>query len=126
MKTILRPHFLARVALTAALFAGASATAHGQLLNRLGARLGISPPTNPTTPTAPAAPTTPVLPPTLNLPPQATSSLLSGLNSSGTALRPGNGWLASDLTHQGILGKQLADAIHLDPEAFRREFGYLI
>src|SRR5207249_4570702 len=50
--------------------------------------------------------------PSLNLPPAATGSLLNGLNASGTALRPGMGWLVSDLTHQGIHGQQLADVIH--------------
>jgi hypothetical protein len=59
---------------------------------------------------APATP--PILPPSLNLPPAATSSLLNGLNSSGAALRPGMGWLVSDMTHQGIHGQQLADVIH--------------
>ncbi len=35
MKTILRTHCLARVALMVVFFAGPAATAHGQLLNRL-------------------------------------------------------------------------------------------
>jgi hypothetical protein len=110
MNAILRPHCFARVALTVALFAGSSATAHGQIFNRLiGSRFGMSPPTAPTNPAAPASP---VLPPSLNLPPQATGSLLSGLNAGGTALRPGNGWLVSDLTHQGIQGQQLAGVNH--------------
>jgi hypothetical protein len=60
-----------------------------------------------------AAPmTAPILPSSLNLPPAATSSLLNGLNASGAALRPGMGWLVSDMTQQGIRGQQLADVIH--------------
>lgn len=68
--------------------------------------------TAPSIPPATTVPTPPVLPDTLNLPPEATSSLLKGLNASGTALRPGMGWLVRDLTHQGIHGRQLADIIH--------------
>ena len=85
-----------------ALFAGATATAYGQggLIGSRGGLLG------------PTTPTTPVLPSTLNLPPLATSSLLDGLNAGGTALRPGMGWLTSDLTHEGIQGQQLSDVIH--------------
>jgi len=84
------------------LFAGLCASARGQA-DLIGSRGGL---------TTPTVPTTPVLPPTLNLPPDATSSLLNGLNSSGTALRPGMGWLVSDLSHQGFQGPQLADMIH--------------
>ena len=61
---------------------------------------------------APTVTPTPVLPPSLTLPPSAASSLLQGLNSSGAAMRPGMGWLVSDLTHQGIRGRELADIIH--------------
>ncbi len=63
-------------------------------------------------PVLPTTGTTPTLPPSLNLPPNVESSLLKGLNSSGTALRPGMGWLVSDMAHQGIHGQQLADVIH--------------
>ena len=83
-------------------FVGLPGTAYGQA-DLIGSRGGL---------TAPLAPTVPVLPPTLNLPPLATNSLLNGLNASGTALRPGMGWFVSDLTHQGIHGRQLADIIH--------------
>jgi hypothetical protein len=83
-------------------FAGLCASAHGQA-DLIGSRGGL---------TTPTVPTTPVLPPTLNLPPDVTSRLLNGLNSSGTALRPGMGWLVSDLSHQGFQGPQLADIIH--------------
>lgn len=63
--------------------------------------------------TAPTTtPTLPTLPSTLNLPEGAKTSLLNGLNSSGTATRHGMGWIVSDMTHQGIKGQQLADAIH--------------
>jgi hypothetical protein len=69
-----------------------------------------------TTPTLPSAPaigsTAPVLPSNLNLPPVVQNNLLNGLNSSGTALRPGMGWLVSQMTHEGIHGQQLADIIH--------------
>src|SRR5262245_1413134 len=61
---------------------------------------------------APTPITPPILPPSLNLPPAATSSLLNGLSASGAALRPGMGWLVSDMTQQGIRGPQLADIIH--------------
>jgi hypothetical protein len=54
----------------------------------------------------------PTLPSNLHLPPQATSSLTNGLNSSGTATRHGMGWIVSDMTHQGVHGQQLSDAIH--------------
>jgi hypothetical protein len=84
------------------LFAGLCASARGQA-DLIGSRGGL---------TTPTVPPTPVLPPTLNLPPDVTSSLLNGLNSSGTALRPGMGWLVSDLSHQGFQGPQLADIIH--------------
>jgi hypothetical protein len=56
--------------------------------------------------------TVPVLPPGLNLPPQVANSLVNGLDASGTALRPGMGWLVSDATQQGVHGPQLADVIH--------------
>ena len=82
--------------------------AHGQA-GAIGARGGQTVPTVSPTPTLPS---TPVLPSSLNLPAEATSSLLKGLDASGTALRPGMGWLVSDLTHQGITGRQLADIIH--------------
>ena len=76
----------------------------------IGQRGGL---TTPTLPTAPAlGSTTPVLPSNLNLPPIVQSNLLNGLNSSGTALRPGMGWLVSQMTHEGIHGQQLADIIH--------------
>ena len=81
--------------------------AHGQA-GAIGARGGQTVPTVSTTPTLPS---TPVLPSSLNLPTEATSSLLKGLDASGTALRPGMGWLVSDLTHQGITGRQLADIL---------------
>ncbi|HEY1377288.1 MAG TPA: hypothetical protein VGF55_10865 [Gemmataceae bacterium] len=101
----IRPVRLVGAVVGLALFFGLSAAAFGQA-DLIGARGGQ------TVPPPPTLPTTPVLPPTLNLPPQATSSLLNGLNASGTALRPGMGWLVSDLTHQDIHGQQLADVIH--------------
>jgi hypothetical protein len=109
-------HSLHRILILAAglaLFAGLCGTARGQG-NWIGARGGQTAPTAPpatAVPTVPATPIQPVLPSTLNLPPEATSSLLNGLNSSGTALRPGMGWLVSDLNRQGIRGRQLADVI---------------
>lgn len=66
---------------------------------------------NPAT-SVPGATTQPVLPSTLNLPPGVQSSLLKGLDSSGTATRHGMGWIVSDAAHQGIHGQQLADVIH--------------
>jgi hypothetical protein len=54
----------------------------------------------------------PALPPSVNLPDNVESSLLKGLNASGTALRPGMGWLVSDLAQQGVHGQHLADVIH--------------
>jgi hypothetical protein len=87
------------------LFGGLSGTACGQG-GLIGSRGGLISPSGPTLPTSP------VLPSTLNLPAEATNSLLNGLNAGGTALRPGMGWLTSDLTHQGIQGQQLADIIH--------------
>ena len=101
----LRPSHVAGALVGLALFVALAGTARGQA-DLIGARGGL------TAPALPTVPTTPVLPPTLNLPPAATSSLLNGLNASGTALRPGMGWLVSDLTHQGIRGPQLADVIH--------------
>jgi hypothetical protein len=76
-------------------------SAYGQA-DLIGSRGGLTAPT-------PISP--PVLPPNLNLPPLATDSLLNGLNASGSALRPGMGWLVSDLAQQGIRGPQLADII---------------
>jgi hypothetical protein len=101
----IQPSHIAGALVGLALFSGSSSTACGQG-GLIGSRGGL------TAPTAPTVPTQPVLPPTLNLPPVATNSLLNGLNASGTALRPGMGWLVSDLTHQGIHGQQLADIIH--------------
>src|SRR5206468_3994021 len=100
-----RPSLLVGAILGLILFVGLSGAVCGQA-DLIGARGGQS------ASSASAVATTPALPSTLNLPPQATSSLLNGLNASGTALRPGMGWLVSDLTHQGIHGPQLADIIH--------------
>src|ERR1700704_1520826 len=77
-------------------------TAQGQA-GGIGARGGQ---TGPVIPVTSGVPTTPVLPSNLNLPPAATSSLLKGLDQSGTALRPGMGWLVSDLNQQGIKGRE--------------------
>src|SRR2546421_6487557 len=68
--------------------------------------------TGPAVPVNSGLPTTPVLPSSVNLPPTATSSLLKGLDQSGTALRPGMGWLVRDVNHQGVKGRELADVIH--------------
>jgi hypothetical protein len=97
-----RPASSAGAVLGLAWLVALTGPAHGQS-DLIGSRGGL---------TVPTVPTLPVLPPTLNLPPAATTSLLNGLNASGTALRPGMGWLVSDLTHQGIHGPQLADVIH--------------
>ena len=59
-----------------------------------------------------AGSTTPVLPSNLNLPAGVQSSLLKGLDSSGTATRHGKGWIVSDAAHQGVHGQELADVIH--------------
>src|SRR5262245_63774584 len=101
----IRPAPIVGAFLAVALSVGLPSSARGQG-DLVGSRGGL------TAPAIPTAPTQPLLPPTLNLPPAATSSLLNGLNASGTALRPGMGWLVSDLTHQGIHGPQLADVIH--------------
>src|SRR5205823_5501879 len=82
-------------------------TAQGQA-GGIGVRGGQ---TGPAIPVNSGVPTTPVLPSNLNLSPEATSSLLKGLDQSGTALRPGMGWLARDLTHQGVKGRELADVM---------------
>src|SRR5947209_985509 len=73
-------------------------TAQGQA-GGIGARGGQTGPMVPVTSLPSTLPTTPVLPSNLKLPPEATSSLLKGLDQSGTALRPGMGWLVSDMTH---------------------------
>lgn len=99
---LVRPWIVAFVIAGFALCAGPLDQAWGQG-DLIGKRGGQVAPT-PTTP--------PVLPSTLNLPSGATSSLVNGLNSSGTAVRHGMGWLVSDLTHQGIHGQQLSDVIH--------------
>jgi len=101
----LRTVFVSVIAL--ALFAASAGTAIGQG-ELIGQRGGLTTPTAPSTGTT----TTPTLPPSLHLPDNVESSLLKGLNSSGTALRPGMGWLVSDLTHQGIHGRELTDVIH--------------
>jgi len=90
-----------------AMFAVVCGPAFGQA-DGIGARGGLTAPIASALPT----PTLPTLPAGLNLPPQAASSLLNGLNASGTALRPGMGWFVSDMTHQGFHGRQLADMIH--------------
>ena len=102
------PSSFAGAVVAIALLAVWPGTARGQA-GVIGSRGGQ---TTPTVAPTPAVPGTPVLPSSLNLPPAATSSLLNGLNASGTALRPGMGWLVSDLTHQGVTGRQLADVIH--------------
>jgi len=83
------------------------AVAHAQA-NLIGSRGGAIDPN----PIVPAPAVSPVLPPSLSLPPAAQDSLLNGLNAGGTALRPGMGWLVSDLAQQGIHGQQLGDIIH--------------
>jgi hypothetical protein len=93
-----------------ALIALCASAARGQA-GGIGARGSGVAPSAPAPTTTPAA-TTPVLPSTLKLPPEATSSLVRGLDASGTALRPGNGWVVRDLTHQGINGQELSDVIH--------------
>ena len=107
MTTFLRisPRRLLAALVGLTLFGGMSDAAFGQG-GLIGSRGGLI------SPSGPALPTQPVLPPVLNLPPAATNSLLSGLNASGDALRPGMGWLTSDLTHQGIQGQQLSDIIN--------------
>jgi hypothetical protein len=86
-----------------ALLALLSGTARGQA-GLIGSQGGVTVPVVPTT--------VPVLPPGLNLPPQVASSLVNGLDASGTALRPGMGWLVNDAAQQGVQGQQLADVIH--------------
>jgi hypothetical protein len=115
MSTILR---LRAIHLAAALIVLTSLavcleTVRGQAAG-IGARGGQTGPAVPVTtlPATSLVPTTPVLPSNLNLSPQVTSSLLKGLDQSGTALRPGMGWLVSDLNHQGIHGRELSDVIH--------------
>jgi hypothetical protein len=95
----------ARLALVLTAGAVFPAAAFGQA-DLIGARGGLP------VPTVPGVSTTPLLPPGLNLPPVATNSLLNGLNASGTALRPGMGWLVSGMTQQGVRGQQLADIIN--------------
>jgi hypothetical protein len=97
----------ARVAGAAALalLALMSGTARGQA-GLIGSQGGL------TGPAALTGTTVPVLPPGLNLPPQVANSLVNGLDASGTALRPGMGWLVGDATQQGVQGPQLADVIH--------------
>src|SRR5262245_2128146 len=82
-----------------AVFAGTCGDARGQV-ELIGARGGST------------LPTVPVLPPDLVLPDEVASSLLNGLNSSGTALRPGMGWLVNDVARQGFVGRELSDIIH--------------
>jgi hypothetical protein len=111
---------LAAAGLAVAAFAGFTGTAHGQIFRQLVQRAGLFQQPAPVAPLSGAPlpssvlnlPQPPVLPPGLNLTPQATNSLLNGLNANGTALRPGNGWLVNDLTHQGVQGQQLANTIH--------------
>ncbi len=88
-------------------------TVHGQAggIGARGSQTGPSVPIT-TAPVTSVVPTSPVLPSNLNLSPQVTSSLLKGLDQSGNALRPGMGWLVSDLNHQGIHGRELSDVIH--------------
>ena len=103
----IRPALVAGTALLA-LLALLSGTAHGQA-GLIGSQGGLAAPVTPTT--LPGV-TPPVLPPGLNLSPQVANSLVNGLDASGTALRPGMGWLVSDAAHQGVQGPQLADLIH--------------
>lgn len=103
----LRPALVAGTALLASL-ALLSGTARGQA-GLIGSQGGL---TAPVTPTTLPGVTPPVLPPGLNLLPQVANSLVNGLDASGTALRPGMGWLVSDAARQGVQGPQLADIIH--------------
>jgi hypothetical protein len=109
----LRASHLAAALIVLTSFAVSLDTVHGQA-GGIGARGGQTGPSVPitTSPVTSIAPTTPVLPSNLNLSPQVTSSLLKGLDQSGAALRPGMGWLVSDLNHQGIHGRELSDVIH--------------
>ena len=102
----IRPALVAGTAVLASL-ALLYGTARGQA-GLIGSQGGLTAPVVPTT--LPGL-TPPVLPPGLNLPPGVANSLVNGLDASGTALRPGMGWLVSNATQQGVQGPQLADVI---------------
>jgi len=110
----LRASHLAAAFIVLTSFAVCLETVHGQAGGIIGSRGSQTGPSVPitTAPVTSVLPTTPVLPSNLNLSPQVTSSLLKGLDQSGNALRPGMGWLVSDLNHQGIKGRELSDVIH--------------
>src|SRR3989475_4900878 len=65
-----------------------------------------------TVPVTSGVPTTPAIPSNVNLTPAATNSLAKGLDQSGTALRPGMGWLVRDVNRRGVKGREVADVIH--------------
>ena len=91
------------------LLAGLAGQAFGQ-----GELIG-SKPAVPAPPAPGTTPTTPMLTLPTNLqtlPTGVQSSLLKGLDSSGTAVRHGMGWIVSDMAHQGIHGRELSDIIH--------------